>query len=63
VENAPIRSFTVNQSHIDTVAMLHKQFTKWRLLVRLTDTPYRLCRRICLLNIYQTLTILATESP
>ena len=57
--NAPILTSAVNQSHIDTAAMLPKHSTKWRLLQRLTGTTYHIFRRIYVLNIYQMLTLSA----
>ena len=47
--HAPILTFAVNQSHIDTVAM--------RLLQRLTGTTYHMFRRVYVLDIYQMLTL------
>ena len=57
VDTAPILTFAVNQSHIDTVAMLPKHFTKWRLLQGMTGTTYYIFRRVYVSNIYQMLTL------
>ena len=62
VDTAPILTFAVNQSHIDTVAMLPKHFTKWRLLQRLTGTTYHIFRRVYVLDICQMLTLIGAES-
>ena len=57
--NAPTLTIAVNQSHIDTVAMLPKHFTKWRLLQRLTGTTYHIFRRVYVLDICQMLNLSA----
>ena len=57
VDTAPILTFAVNQSHIDTVAMLPKQFTKWRLLQGMTGTTYYIFRRVYVSNICQMLAL------